>query len=81
MIPYTLAVVFIGIPLFYFEGAVGQMFQRTLPFSFGMINKGLKMFGLAFLLVLCNGIGFYNILLTYLYRFLFTAFNSKLPFA
>ena len=81
LIPYTIAALTIGIPLFYFEGAVGQMFQRTLPFSFGMVNRGFKFIGIAFLFVNVHGVGVGNILITYAYRFFFAAFHYELPFA
>lgn len=75
LIPYFLALAFLGIPLLYLETIVGQMHQRSIPFIFSRINKGLKMVGLTFIIVCFHFAGYYNIVLAYSYRFLFSAFN------
>lgn len=80
LIPYLCAFLFIGVPLQYFEGAIGQMYQRPLPFSLAKINRGLKGLGIAFGLSNLALLGFYNILLVYSLRLIFTSFNPNLPF-
>lgn len=81
MIPYFIAMIVLGIPLLYMETAVGQMHQRTVPFIFGRINKGYKMLGATFMFTAYHFAGYYNIILTYSYRFIFSAFETTLPFA
>ena len=81
LIPYFLAMFCVGIPLLYLETAVGQMNQRSVPNIFSRINKGYKMIGATFLFVCFNLAGYYNIILTYSYRFLFSVFSNPLPFA
>ncbi len=57
------------------------MHQRSTPFVFSRINKGYKMLGITFLLVCYHLSGYYNVILAYSYRFLFSAFVDPLPFA
>ena len=57
------------------------MHQRSVPFIYGRINKGLKMLGISFLFTCYHLAGYYNIILTYSYRYLMSAFISPLPYA
>ena len=81
LIPYLFAIIVLGMPLLYLETATGQMHQYSTPFIFGRINKGYKMLGISFLLICYHLAGYYNIILTYSYRFLFSAFVDPLPFS
>jgi SNF family Na+-dependent transporter len=72
--------IFIGIPLLYLETAVGQMHQQTIPKIYQKINSGFKMFGYIVIFVVFYISTYYNLLLTYSYRFVFTAFIHPLPF-
>lgn len=81
LIPYFIAMFLVGIPLLYLETATGQMHQRSVPFIFSRINKGYKMIGATFLLVCYHLAGYYNIILAYSYRFIFSAFSNPLPFS
>jgi SNF family Na+-dependent transporter len=81
LIPYFTAIFLLGMPLLYLETVVGQMHQLSVPFIFARINKGYKFLGMTFLFVCFNLSGYYNIILTYSYRFLFSAFTVPLPFA
>lgn len=56
------------------------MHQQTIPRIYEKINKGLKMFGYLVVFMAFNISLYYNLLLTYSYRFIFTAFVSPLPF-
>ncbi len=57
------------------------MHQCSTPFIFSRINKGYKMLGITFMLSCYHLSGYYNIILTYSYRFIFSAFVDPLPFA
>jgi SNF family Na+-dependent transporter len=81
LIPYFISMFLLGMPLLYLETVVGQMHQRSAPFIFSRINRGYKMLGVSFLIVCFHLAGYYNIMLTYSYRFLFSAFVDPLPFA
>lgn len=81
LIPYFTAILLLGMPLLYLETATGQMHQKSAPMIFARINKGYKMLGITFLLSSYHLSGYYNIILTYSYRFLFSAFSDPLPFA
>jgi solute carrier family 6 serotonin transporter-like protein 4 len=75
-----LAMIFLGIPLLYLESAVGQMHQKSISKIYEHINKGLKMFGYFCIFIAYNIATYYNTLLAYAYRYIFTAFLDPLPF-
>lgn len=81
LIPYFIAIFVLGIPLLYLETATGQMHQLSGPFIYARINKGLKMLGITFLCLCFHMSGYYNIIMTYSYRFIFSSFSNPLPFA
>ena len=81
LIPYLFGSVLIGMPLVYLETVIGQMNQKSGPFIFARINKGLKVLGATYLIVLYHIAGYYNIILGYSYRFIMSAFIVPLPFA
>jgi SNF family Na+-dependent transporter len=81
LIPYFTAMFLLGMPMLYLETATGQMHQCSTPFIFARVNRGYKMLGGTFLLVCFHLSGYYNLILTYSYRFIFTAFIDPLPFA
>ena len=56
------------------------MHRRSIPFILAKIHPSLKMLGIMFLLNSLHLSSVYNILLTYSYRLIFTAFNVPLPF-
>ena len=80
LIPYFISVVVIGIPGVYLEAAVGQMHRTSIPFIMRRIHPALKMLGLAMLLTSFHIVFYYNIILTYSYRFIASAFLFPLPF-
>lgn len=67
LIPYFLAVIFIGIPLLYLETLTGQMHQCSTPIIFAKINKGYKLIGVTFMFICFHFAGYYNIILAYSY--------------
>ena len=81
LIPYTIAMIFLGVPLLYLETAIGQMHRMSLPFIFSRIHPSLKIVGLGMMTAGFHLILNCNILITYSYAFLFTSFQSPLPFA
>lgn len=81
LIPYFIAIFLLGMPTLYLETVTGQMHQASTPFIFAKINKGLKILGMTFLIIGFQISGNFNLVLTYSYRFVFSAFASPLPFA
>lgn len=81
LIPYFIAIFVLGIPLLYLETAIGQMHRKSVPFIYEKINKGLKYVGMTFMFSCLHMSGYYNIIMTYSYRFIFSAFSWELPFA
>lgn len=80
LIPYFIFLFVLGIPLLYLETAIGQMHRKSVPMIFSKINKGLKFLGMAFMFSCFHMAGYYNIIMTYSYRFIFSAFNWELPY-
>lgn len=80
-VPYLICMVVVGIPMLYLEIAVGQMHRYSIPFILKRIHPALKMVGIAILINSMHLSSIYNILMTYSYRFIFTAFSGTLPFA
>jgi SNF family Na+-dependent transporter len=81
LIPYMIALIVIGMPILYLETAIGQMFRGSTAFIFKRIHKGLKLLGIAVMCSCFHLAGYYNILLAYSYRFIFSAFNPDMPFS
>ena len=81
LIPYTIAMILVGMPLLYLETALGQIHRKSIPFIFARIHPSLKVVGLAIMTAGFHVLVNCNILLTYSYSFLFTSFQSPLPFA
>jgi SNF family Na+-dependent transporter len=81
LVPYFVSIIVVGVPLLYLETAVGQMHRVSIPFILKRIHPSLKMLGIMFLLNSLQLSSVYNLLLTYSYRFIFTAFKFDLPFA
>ena len=81
LIPYIFSLVLIGMPLLYFETGIGQMFRVTTPFVFKKIHPSLKIIGIGIMTATFHFAASFNILLTYSYRFMLTAFTVPLPFA
>ena len=75
LIPYLIAMIFLGMPLLYLETAVGQMHRVSIPFVFKKIHPSLKIIGLAIMTAAFHVSTSYNILLTYCYRYMFTSFQ------
>lgn len=81
LIPYFIAMAFMGMPLLYLETSIGQMFRKSIPYAFAKIHPSLKVIGLGIMTAALHFSTSYNILLSYCYRFLFTSFQYPLPYA
>ncbi len=79
-IPYLISLVVVGVPLLYLEIAVGQMHRHSVPFILKRIHPALKMIGVAIMINSLHLSSIYNLLMTYSYRLIFTAFSTTLPF-
>ena len=80
LIPYSIAMVLIGMPLLYLETSIGQMHRVSIPYAFARIHPSLKIVGLAIMTVVFHFSSVYNILLVYCYKYTFTSFTYPLPF-
>ncbi|EAS00316.3 Na-dependent neurotransmitter transporter (macronuclear) [Tetrahymena thermophila SB210] len=79
LIPYFLILVLVGIPSFYFETAIGQMFQRSPPQCFEIANRKWKGLGVFGILLTLNMSTYYNLILAYSIYYLWESFKYPLP--
>jgi len=57
------------------------MHRVSIPFAFAKIHPSLKILGLALMTAVFHFSSVYNILLVYCYRYIYTSFQTPLPFA
>ncbi|TPP61030.1 Transporter, partial [Fasciola gigantica] len=79
LIPYTLMLVFGGIPLFYMELALGQYIRKGAITSWGKICPLLKGVGYSVVLVAFYTDWFYNMIIAWSLYYFGISFNKQLP--
>ncbi|EAS07565.1 Na-dependent neurotransmitter transporter (macronuclear) [Tetrahymena thermophila SB210] len=79
LIPYFIFLFLIGFPSFYFETAIGQIFQRGPPLIFEKIHKKWKGLGIFPVCVNFSMSTYYNLILAYSIYFLWKSFTYPLP--
>jgi SNF family Na+-dependent transporter len=67
-------------PILYLEATLGQMHQESIPFIFSRINKGLKFVGVTYVFINYHFASYYNVILAYSYRFVFSVFDPSIHF-
>ncbi|EGR34175.1 hypothetical protein IMG5_021560 [Ichthyophthirius multifiliis] len=79
LIPYMILFFLVGVPSFYFETSIGQIFQKGPPQIFQKIHKKWK--GLGFLPIINTAImsTYYNLILAYSFYYLWESFKFPLP--
>lgn len=79
LIPYVLSLIFLGVPIFLLEMAIGQRFQLGAHGAWTKISPLLSGLGLASLVVsLVVGI-YYNVIIMWAIMYFFNSFNPDLP--
>ncbi|XP_062942128.1 inactive sodium-dependent neutral amino acid transporter B(0)AT3 [Cynocephalus volans] len=81
LVPYFIALVFEGIPLFHIELAIGQRLRRGSVGVWTAISPYLGGVGLGCLLVSCLVCLYYNSVLTWVLWFLLNSFQQPLPWS
>ncbi len=82
LIPYTIAVFCIGIPLLLFEMSLGNLFKTSSVFAMKYLNKRAGGVGLIAVLYGSYFITtYYSVILAWVLVYLFYTFRSELPFA
>lgn len=82
LIPYTIFVVLVTIPLYLLETGLGQIYQKPLPIIFEkQIHRCFKGLGLWSVIICIHQMGYYNLVLTYSYTYFFQSFKSPLPWS
>ncbi|KAG5445203.1 Sodium-dependent dopamine transporter [Clonorchis sinensis] len=79
LIPYTLMLVFGGIPLFYMELALGQYIRKGAITSWGRICPLLKGVGYSVVLVAFYTDWFYNMIIAWSLYYFGASFTTQLP--
>ncbi|ELU04100.1 hypothetical protein CAPTEDRAFT_93564 [Capitella teleta] len=78
LIPYTIMLAFAGLPLLYFELALGQ-FASEGPLSIWKISPMFKGVGYAMLIVTSLCSIYYNVIIAYVIFYFFASLTSELP--
>ncbi|CAG5127092.1 unnamed protein product [Candidula unifasciata] len=78
LIPYTLSLIFLGIPIFAMECAFGQYGGKG-PLSIWTINPAFKGLGISMIVGGAIVIAYYSIVIAWGLRFLVASFTSELP--
>ena len=81
VLPYTIMLVFVGLPLFFLELALGQYSQRGPIDVFGNLMPLLKGNGYAMLAISILAAIQYDVILAWSLHYFFSSFGSKLPWS
>lgn len=79
LVPYLLALVLVGIPLFVLELCVGQVFQVSASRVWGKFDKRLTGVGWGAALTAFNVAVYYNVIIAWTLYYLVASFRSPLP--
>jgi len=79
LIPYFILLLVIGVPIFYLETAIGQIFKAGTPKLFESIHIKYKGLGLYPLIITLIGCTYYNLILAHSYFYLSESFKFPLP--
>ncbi|KRW98849.1 hypothetical protein PPERSA_04782 [Pseudocohnilembus persalinus] len=81
LIPYCILLVVIGIPAFYLETCLGQLYQKGPPKIFESFGKRFKGIGYMAILIAFNECTYYNLILGYSMYYLWKSFQFPLPWS
>ncbi|KAL9644717.1 hypothetical protein ABK040_012371 [Willaertia magna] len=80
LIPYTIALIVLGIPLLILELSLGQILRKSSIYAFEQLQKRSK--GIGLVMTLFGGFGicsYYSILISYVFVYAYHMFNTTLP--
>lgn len=80
LLPYTLMLAVVGLPLFFMEVGVGQ-YASLGPLTIWKMNPLLKGLGYAMVIVSWLIGLYYNVVISHVLYFLYSSFTSELPWA
>ena len=81
LVPYTLVLLLIGIPIFVLELWAGQKFQIGAAHLWGQIHPSLRGIGVAGTMATFFVALYYNVIVAWALWFLFNSFGSPLPWS
>ncbi|CAG9535602.1 unnamed protein product [Cercopithifilaria johnstoni] len=81
LIPYTLMVLFAGIPLFYMELSLGQYYRKGAITTWGWICPLFKGIGYCVIMIAFFTDFFYNVIIAWALHFFLKSFTTNLPWA
>ncbi|MES1916187.1 MAG: hypothetical protein MHM6MM_008031 [Cercozoa sp. M6MM] len=81
LVPYFLALVFIGVPIFVLELALGQVSQSGDIISFGSLHKRFRGIGLSSVLGAFSVVTYYSCIIAWCLVYAAHCFTSTLPWA
>ena len=80
LLPYTIMLALVGLPLFYLEVGIGQ-YASLGPITIWKMNPLLKGLGYAMVIVSWLIGLYYNVVISHVLYFLYASFTSELPWA
>ena len=81
LIPYVIVILFVGLPLFFMELALGQYCAQGPTKIFGNLAPAFKGLGFAMVSVCCLVLLYYNVILAWTLFYMFSGMQSELPWA
>ncbi|KAL4001835.1 Sodium:neurotransmitter symporter family protein [Acanthocheilonema viteae] len=81
LIPYTLMVIFAGVPLFYMELSLGQYYRKGAVTTWGSICPLFKGIGYCVIMIAFYTDFFYNVIIAWALHFFLKSFTTNLPWA
>ena len=79
LIPYTVMLFLVGLPLFFLEVTIGQYSNKGPSKVFKRLAPAMKGIGFAMLFVSCIIAVYYNVLIAWAIRYLFAGMASNIP--
>ena len=80
LIPYFMALLFIGVPVFLLELALGQRFQRGATLAYEKLHRRLRGFGVAGTVMAFATLSYYNVILAWTIVYMVHSLRTPLPF-
>ncbi|KAF8359061.1 dat-1 [Pristionchus pacificus] len=81
LIPYTIMVLFAGVPLFYMELSLGQYYRKGAITTWGRVCPLFKGIGYCVIMIAFYTDFFYNVIIAWGFHFLYASFTTILPWA
>ena len=79
LVPYTIMLFILGIPLFYLELTFGQATRKGTIMAWYTIAPNLVGIGVSSFVINCFVCLYYNVIIAWVFYYLFNSFHARLP--